>query len=57
MSLNTDTIYITDSRRLLKKVSSKAAGSANPETYWTSTLRGAHDRQRSGRPFPAACHV
>jgi hypothetical protein len=45
------------SRRLLKKVSSKAAGSADPEAYWTSTLRGARDRERSGRPFSAACHV
>jgi hypothetical protein len=40
-------ISLIISRRLLKKASSKAAGSSKPEAYWTSTLRGARDRERS----------
>ncbi len=55
--------------RLLKKVTlhthrpkraetrsfpSKAAGNEDPDVYWTSTLKGWSDRERSWGPFSAA---
>jgi len=39
--------------KMLKKVSSEAAGSEGPEAYRVGTLRGQSDQEQSWGPFSA----